>query len=396
MFELFLLMKGTNHSLSKMTRPSSDAGTFYFGPLIGMSSCEEVQLGIDSNLFSRNECHEISKITNTFADRCMCRDAETGGDCKSRDVWKRQGCKLCGNKGGNLVIGDESSNIDDPSSIWNGVTCEELAMQESLFDFSDIQCDAARTAAQTFCSCQHTNDNANDNCIALRDACNPEQDNCCKGSCKYLSTLQTYACSEKTNDKTKSPQHKRTDAPAVHSSYSAEVSRPKSRPTKPPKHRKTQKPHRRTKVPVKLISDSPSMTPHAFTDEPIHPLALLTDAPYDLPTTSAPLTQSPVSNMPSSQAPSQAAIESLITHVPSKPMSIQENTDTQLPSNMDITTSPSEKTKSPSIPYVGPSSSLLPTTLPNGRIVPSLIGSDGAYIKIHNVFIITPLVCLFL
>jgi hypothetical protein len=54
------------------------------------------------------------------------------------------------NVGKNYVNGEKNRKINYLWSLWNGATCEELAIQESIFDISDIQCEATKAAAKTF------------------------------------------------------------------------------------------------------------------------------------------------------------------------------------------------------------------------------------------------------
>jgi hypothetical protein len=183
---------------SRMTRPSSESGIFYFGDKIGMATCLDVQRGIDQSIFTRDECNDITRVTKTIADRCACRD-KSGEFCNSQEQVTSRSCDVCGSVGPNLVIGDKQKEITSPGNPWSGTLCQELYDLQTEFDFSNSQCSSAQAMAKQFCQCRTPTSNALPNtCTPSEDEsypCDPtEKSNCCSGSCKFRTNLQEYVC----------------------------------------------------------------------------------------------------------------------------------------------------------------------------------------------------------
>jgi hypothetical protein len=202
-----------------MTRPSTDSSSFYFGDSVGMSTCLEVQDGIDNLIYSSSQCDDIMKVTRDVVDRCMCIDVTTGEACgtSATTTASPRGCDICGSVGQDYVIFDSNQVIDDVSSLWYGLLCGELATVQSTFDFSEYQCVAAQSAAEEFCQCQPVTSSAAETCIPQEDTSNPcdPDDNsrsCCVGSCQFLTSMQAFVCS--TRDGGTAPQPISQAAPA--------------------------------------------------------------------------------------------------------------------------------------------------------------------------------------
>ncbi|KAI2512628.1 hypothetical protein MHU86_1847 [Fragilaria crotonensis] len=202
-----------------MTRPSTDGSSFYFGDSIGMSTCLEVQNGIDNSIYSSSQCDDIMKVTRDVVDRCLCVDITTGDACgtSATTTVSPRGCDICGSVGQDYVASDSNQVIDDVSSLWYGLLCGELVSLQSTFDFCEDQCVAAQSAAEEFCQCQPVTASAAEACIPQEDTsnpCDPDDDSksCCVGSCQYLSSMQAFVCT--TRDGYPAPQPISQAAPA--------------------------------------------------------------------------------------------------------------------------------------------------------------------------------------
>ena len=191
---------------SRLTRPSSEATTFYFGDSIGMATCLDVQQGIDDNLYNPEECGQIGVITKTTSDRCMCRDEITGGTCEALPLTSTLPCDVCEQAGSNMSIGDLKKEINTDGNIWGniGMLCEELSSLQGMFDFSPSQCGFAQEAAMDSCQCVGPDDQVN-TCLPQEDSefrCDPtsSETNCCLGSCIFRSSEGEYVCSTKSSE----------------------------------------------------------------------------------------------------------------------------------------------------------------------------------------------------
>lgn len=185
---------------SRLTRPSSSSTEFYFGPDVGMATCQQVQRGIDNFSFGPKECGAIIAVTRTTSDRCQCRDVNTGGACEPPPLTHTQNCDVCGSVGNNLIIGDMNKMIVEPGSMWSGTLCKELFALQKQFDFSPGQCSAAQAAAKEHCQCKNVNTPA-DQCLPEEREeypCNPTNSpNCCVGKCRYRFAQGQYVCTLK-------------------------------------------------------------------------------------------------------------------------------------------------------------------------------------------------------
>jgi hypothetical protein len=165
-----------------------------------MATCQQVQRGIDTFSFGPRECGAIIAVTRTTADRCQCRDVNTGGACEPPPLTHTQNCDVCASVGQNLIIADMNKMIVEPGSMWSGTLCKELFALQKQFDFSPGQCSAAQAAAKEHCQCKNANSPANV-CLPEENEeypCNPTNSpNCCAGSCRYRLAQGQYVCTLK-------------------------------------------------------------------------------------------------------------------------------------------------------------------------------------------------------
>lgn len=175
--------------------------TLDVGPL-GSFTCGELKDNVNVGFFDPEECSYVQARTQATSDPCGCMTTD-GEVCPPAPVMPTNGCDLC-QGGSNMVIGDPHyiiNNLAD-NNPWNGKECVELFDLQDLFDFSDTQCAAAQVAAQAQCQCVAAGTVVKQ-CIPQESfliGCDPNpaaQDECCTGSCKYLSSHGGHVCTHK-------------------------------------------------------------------------------------------------------------------------------------------------------------------------------------------------------